>query len=111
MAANSPFQTNRALTPLAINTAVSGDNVIVPAIAGQRVEVYRIMWSLAAGTMAFKDGVGGTAYSGPMTLTSGVIEDMLGQALFVTSLGNGFVLNLGGANQFSGTVWYRYSNT
>lgn len=92
---------------LAIDCALSGDNVLIPAVAGRSIRVFRIAFTLAGGNVRFLDGAGGTALSGPMAAAAGVLEDMpLGNPIYVTTPGNAFVANLSGANQLSGTVWY-----
>lgn len=92
----------------AISVNSSGDNDLVAAVASQTVRVYRIVFTLAAGTVTFKDGAS-TSLSGAMTTTAMVLEDPLGNPLFVTTAGNAFKANLSGANQMSGTIWYQQS--
>lgn len=92
----------------AISTASSGDNTLVAGVANKTIRVHKIMLTLAAGTITFKDGAS-TSLSGAMTLTGLVLEPTDDNPLFVTSAGNGFVANLSGANQLSGTVWYTQS--
>lgn len=89
----------------AITTASSGDNTLVTAVAGKTIRVYKILLTLAAGTVTFKDGAG-TSLTGAMTLSGLIMEDPNGNPLFMTSAGNAFIANLSGANQMSGTIWY-----
>lgn len=89
----------------AISAASSGDNTLVAAVAGKSIRVYRIVFTLAAGSVAFKDGAS-TSLTGAMTATAGVLEDPIGNPLFITTAGNAFIANLSGANQLSGVIYY-----
>lgn len=91
----------------AIDAASSGANTLIAGAAGKTIRVYRIVFSLASGTIIFKDG--STALSGAMTLTSLVLESQNDEPLFVTTAGSHFVATLSGANQLSGTIWYTQS--
>lgn len=99
----------RYLTSLPINVSASGDNVIVPAVAGSAVKAYRfLLVATAAVTVQIKDGVGGTALTGPMSLAANeelvLTIDHLLEPWAVTSLGNALVLTLGGAVGVAGKV-------
>lgn len=91
----------------AISATTSGANTLVAGIPGKTIRVYRIMFTLAAGTVIFKDSA--IALSGAMTLTALYMEDPSGDPLYVTTDGNDFVATLSGTNQMSGTIWYQQS--
>lgn len=92
-------------TQAAISTASSGDNTLVSGTAQQTIRVFKIVWTLAAGTITLKDGAG-TSLTGAMAATVGVLESTDQNPIFVTSAGNAFIANLSGANQLSGAIWY-----
>jgi len=56
-----------------INVATSGDNTIIPGVAGRRIRVVNFMIVAAAAVAVFfRSGTGGTAFQGAMTMTTGV---------------------------------------
>lgn len=96
-----------SLTALAININTSGDNVIIPAVVGQTIRVFKI-FAVAASSVQMTpvDGTpSGTAFTGPLTLGSFAL-DFDSEPWFTTSVGNAFVLNLTTGVQVSGRVYY-----
>ena len=111
--ASIAFQTptTASLTGASINASSSGDNTIVSGTASQTVRVHRLFLVVAAAcTLKFKDGAG-TDLTGAMTLNAGgaIMLDLSTDPWFVTSSGNGFVINLSAAVQCSGRVYYTKS--
>ena len=91
-----------------ISFATTGDNVIVAAVAGQIIQVYRIfLITTTAITLTFKDGAGTTLTGGlPLAANGAITLDHSGDPWFVTTAGNAFILNQSGTSQISGAVWY-----
>ena len=90
-----------------INTNISGDNVIIPAVVGQVIRVFKI-FAVASSSVQVTpiDGTpSGTAFTGPLTLGSFAL-DFDSQPWFTTSSGKAFVLNLSTGVQVSGSVFY-----
>ncbi len=96
-----------------INTASSGDVTIVSGVTGQTVRVLEMVFTAHAATnVTFKDGT--TALTGPMELTAaGASFNFFlvasGAPHFITSKGNGFVINNSNAVQLSGYLLYTQS--
>jgi hypothetical protein len=91
-----------------VNISTLGDNTVVGSLSASTVLVYRIVLTAASSvTVTFKDGAG-ASLSGPITLAAGVplVLPFDANALFATSTGNGFVINLGSAVRVSGTVLF-----
>lgn len=87
----------------------SGDNTIIAGVAQQTIRVFRIVLTLAAGTITIKDGAS-TSLTGALATNALALDPQCpGDPLFVTSAGNGLVFNLSGANQCSGVIWYAQS--
>lgn len=87
-----------------ISCALSGDNILIAGVSGSFLRIFRVAFTLAAGTVTFKDGA--NLLSGAMAAAAGVLEDPEGNPIFMCGAGNGFLANLSGTNQLSGTVWY-----
>lgn len=99
------------LTRAAVSFAASGDNTVVAATASQTIRVMRMLLipnGLVGVTM--KDGAG-TSLSGAMQLaTSAPLQFPLdAEPWFITTAGNAFIINLSGAVQVSGVVYYTKS--
>lgn len=96
------------LTGAVINASSSGDNTLVSGTTSQTVRVYRLLLTAAGNVnVKFKDGAS-TDLTAALTLQAGgaIVLDFDTEPWFVTSAGNGFVLNLSAAVQVSGRVWY-----
>lgn len=89
-----------------INISTSGDNTIITGVGGQVIRVFKIFAVAASSVLVTpKDGTGGTAFTGALTLGSFAL-DFDSQPWFTTTAGNNFVLNLGSGVQVSGSVFY-----
>jgi hypothetical protein len=97
-------------TPIPISFSASGDNIIVAAVSGKIIRLYRLLLVVGAATsITFFDGTpGGTALSGAFPFSAGgsMVLDDSGDAWYMTSPGNALVLNNLNAVQVSGTAWY-----
>jgi hypothetical protein len=95
------------LSSVAINIATSGDNTIITAPAFGLWRVF-MLFVTAAGPLVvtFKDGSGGTALSGPISLSTGVplVLPFVSKSWFATK--GAFIINLGSAVQLSGVAYY-----
>lgn len=96
-----------------ISFSASGDNVVIPAVAGQSIKVFQLFLVVSATTnLTFKDGP--TALDGPLDMTANgsiVLDDNLGsrqsdRPWFTTSPGNAFTINQSGSAQVSGRVYF-----
>lgn len=102
---NNPVVLNRA----AISVAVSGNNLIVAAVADKKILVLSYVL-VAAGTVTakFKSGTAGADLTGAMPLVANgqlnVVPSELGH--FVTASGEALNLVLGGAVAVAGNITY-----
>jgi hypothetical protein len=93
-----------------INIAASGDNTVIAAVSGKQIIVYK-MWFVtnAAVNVQFKDGAS-TAFNGfavPFTgQGSSLTFQFDGKSYFETTAGNAFIINLSGATQITGRIYY-----
>lgn len=80
---------------------------MLPATAGVGYKVWKL-WLVANGAVTIQYFDGATALSGPIALVSGGSQSFAydGTANFIVSIGNAFIINLSGAVQVSGTVYY-----
>lgn len=100
---------------VAINTAANGDTQLVAGVPGMRIRVVNYVLVPTATVIAkFTDGPGGTALTGPMSVTTTGLYPGWAAAMgpgsfqghFETSQGNDLTLNLGAGTQMSGYVNY-----
>jgi len=89
----------------AVSVAASGDNTVVAAQAGKRISVWGIDLALAS-SGALKLKCGSTDLTGAMTLTYYSKQLTANAAYWVCNPGDAFIVNLGGAIQTSGAIWY-----
>ena len=93
----------------AINTASSGDNTIVAAVSGEKVQVWKIFfWVNGTVSVTIKDGAS-TSLTGAMAMVAqNEFYKRLDETIpwFTTTAGNALVINLSGAIQISGRVYY-----
>ena len=105
---SSGYRLSPGLQSAIINSAAGGDLVIVAAVAGQAVRVYRlILFPITASNITIKDGAN-TSLTGAMTIgTGGLIQlPYDGEPWFVTSVGNAFIINSSAAVQVSGRAYF-----
>jgi hypothetical protein len=106
------FQTTKALTNASVSISSSGDNTVVSGTSSQTVRVYKLVLIAAGGVaVTIKDGAS-TSLTGAMPLAANgamAIDFNEGEPAFVTSSGNGFVVNLSAAVAVTGFVQYTKS--
>jgi hypothetical protein len=106
------FQTTKALTNASVSISSSGDNTVVSGTSSQTVRVYKLVLIAAGGVaVTIKDGAS-TSLTGAMPLAANgamAIDFNEGEPVFVTSSGNGFVVNLSAAVAVTGFVQYTKS--
>lgn len=96
-----------ALLEVKIDFAGTGDNTVVPGVAGASVRVYHLFLVVAAATsLTFKRGT--TALTGPMAMTANgsVVLDFVTQPWMATEDGEAFVIHQTGTAQVSGQLGY-----
>ncbi len=97
---------------IAIAASSSGDNQLVPAIAGKRIAVYGyVLLAASAVTVRFESGAGGTALSGQMAIgVNGGIAAPLScdKAWMITAAGQALNLELSSAVSVAGHMTYDY---
>lgn len=92
-----------------LNFAASGDNTLIALSAGAIIRVYQLLLiGNAAVNVIFKHGA--TAFNGfafPLVAAgSAIVLDHTGQPWFTTLPGEAFIVNLSGAVQATGQVYY-----
>jgi hypothetical protein len=105
------LETAGRLISSVVSVSSSGNNVLIAGVTNQTIRVYRLMLVLASSnTLTFQDG-SSTALTGALALNAGatIVLDFEGEPWFITSTGNGFVLNLSSANAVSGNIYYTQS--
>lgn len=108
---NFNYPDTPVLSSAIINTPTTGDNTIVAGVSLQTIRMHKLFLVASAATIiTFKDG-SGTALTGPITLSTGgaMVFDLDGEPWFLTSAGNGLVINQTGTAQLSGRVYYKQS--
>ena len=96
------------ISEAALNFASSGDNTIVSASSGKIVRIFRIFFVVAGDVnVKMKDGAG-TDLTAAMTMKTGgsFVLDYDSFPWFSTVAGNAFLINLSGAVQVSGRIYY-----
>jgi hypothetical protein len=103
--------TTSDLTEASINISSSGDNTIVALSGSTTIRIYAIYFTCAAAVnITFKDSTP-TSLTGAMTFGAGggMVLDPVGRPWFTTAAAKGFIMNLSGAFQVSGRVYYTQS--
>lgn len=91
---------------ISVSISASGDNVVIPAIPGQLIQVYGVVLSLdTETTVQFKSGT--TALSGAQRMDSLVLDKTPGDPWYITARGEAFVISLGAAVQCGGTLYFQ----
>ena len=101
--------TTTIIKRVAIDTATSGDNTIIAAVAGKKIRVLSLaLIPSAAVTARFETGAGGTALTGQMQLGAKVnlILDYNPAGWFETTAGALLNLELSGATSVDGCIVY-----
>lgn len=106
-----PIPTVAATTSAAINFAASGDNTVVAGTASQTVRVHKLfLIATSAVNLKFKDGASTDLTPAlPLQAGAGIVLDFDREPWFVTTAANAFVVNLSGAAQVSGRIYYTKS--
>ena len=94
-----------------IDVSTSGNNTLIAAVTGQIIRVYQIFIVFNGDVnIIFRDGAS-TGLTGTMNMLSNgtFVLDYSGRPWFTTASGNAFVLNLSGAVQASGRVYFLQS--
>jgi hypothetical protein len=107
---NLPLTTTVSSTN--INASTAGNNTLIAGVSGKTIRVFKVALVFSVGgTVIFQDG-NSTALSGPMVLNAGatIVLDMdVTNPWFLTSAGNGFVVNLAGGAAVGGVIYYTQS--
>lgn len=91
-----------------IDTATSGDNTIIAAVTGRKFAIFQMwLWINGTVTITLKNGAGANLI-GPMACVAQNNPQWPhgDDPWFITSAGNAFIINLSGAVQVSGRVYY-----
>ena len=99
------------LYPEVINFSSAGDNVIIPAVAGQRILIYRLFFIVSDITnLTFKDGLNINLTGAlPMAPYGAWALDISNLPWFQTTTGKSFIINSSQPVQVSGAVYYQQS--
>lgn len=92
-----------------VSIASNGDNTVVAGKTGQTIVVYDLVLAGATATaITVKDGASTTLEAASPVVTS-FVRSMFpsGHPRYTCSTANDFVINLGAANSFTGSVWYQ----
>jgi|SRR5882672_2797875 len=90
------------------NSSAANDTVAAAAVAGKKLEIYRILLVITgATTITFKDGAG-TSLTGPMDISAlgQITLDPTSLPWFETSAGNDFIINSSAATKVAGKIDY-----
>ncbi len=100
--------TQGQLQSAAISFSGSGANVVIAAISGKVVRVYRLFLVVGGATNLTMQDTSASAFSGalPMTANGAITLDFESEPWFTTAAGNGFAMNSSSGVQVSGTVYY-----
>lgn len=90
-----------------INIAASGDNTVIALAAGKQIIIHQLLL-VAAGAVSIKmkDGASTDLTPAMSLLASTPLWLDAGEPWFVTTAGNAFIINLSGAVQVSGRIYY-----
>ena len=103
-----PFPEGKQTLQAVINFATASTNVIVGGVAGQRINVMKLMLVVAGATnLTFEDGT--TPLTGAMSLLANgsMVLTYDGCPWFTTSIANGFAILSSNPVQVSGSVQYQ----
>lgn len=97
---------------LAINAALTGDNILIPAgLATQGIIVWKLILVVGAATViTFKDGAAAESGGIPLVANGSISLPYDGAPWFTAGSGNAFISNSNGTTvQQSGIIWFTYS--
>lgn len=104
--------TSTSVSSVTVNASTNGNNTLIAGVAGKTIRVFKVALVFSAGgTVIFQDG-NSTTLTGPMVLYTGatIVLDMdVTNPWFLTSTGNGFVINLASGAAVGGVVYYTQS--
>lgn len=100
--------TGTPYTSASLSISSSGDNTGVTGISAKTIRVFSLMLTAASPVdITLKDGSTTLAvFTGVSAL---VIDPLMGNARWITSASNNFVINLSAAVTVKGCVWYTQS--
>ena len=87
--------------------ATAGNNTLVAGVAAQTIRVYRLILTLSASSdLEVRDGT--TTVLADLYARTGVTLDLVPQdkEWFLTTAGNGLILNSSAAVNIGGRIWY-----
>ncbi len=95
------------LRKVPINVAAGGPTVLVAGVAGKRISVYKV-WYVAAADVNTKFVDGTVDFHPAITIKANgsFVLDYDREPWFSAAPGNDFVINLSGAVQVSGVLYY-----
>ena len=97
----------KVLTEASINAASSGNNILVTGISGKVTKVWKLFCVFnAAVNIKWIDGTTDLTGVKNMLANGSITLDLDGDPWFTCSDGNDFILNLSGAVQSSGRIYY-----
>jgi hypothetical protein len=112
VALSSNLPTTATLSSVTVNASSAGNNTLVTGVVGKTIRVFKVALVFSVGgTAIFQDGAS-TALTGPLAMFAGgsiVFDIDTTNPWFITSAGNGFVLNLAGGAAAGGVVYYTQS--
>jgi hypothetical protein len=102
---------NSVLIESAIDFANTGDNIIVPAVSGQGIYVFKYFLVVGAAVdLTFWDGpsVSGNKLTGVISLATNeaMVFTFDTRPWYSTTLGNAFIINASNSSQVSGRAYY-----
>lgn len=103
--------TDAHLSGTAINFSASGNNIVIPGVAGQGIWVYKYFLVVEAATsLTFYDGATALTGAVPLAANEAMVFTFDTRPWFETDLGNDFVINSTNAVQVSGRIYYIQSD-
>lgn len=101
------IQTAGIIQNAVISFAASGDNIIVAAVTGKKIYVFRLYFILGAtSTITFKRGTTSLSGAMPFNANQGMVLDPTECPWHQTDSGEAFVINSSNAVQVSGSIGY-----
>lgn len=100
----------RNLPNVVLNLSTIGSHIIIPAVAGQAIEVFALfLWSVADQTWEFLDNTSSlTGPIGSWPAQTGLLWPYTGEPYIETRTGGALTLSISAAAQVSGFLKYRH---